>query len=73
MDQKKYALGFLKGRADGFRRRSLTTVHVEAAAKLASRSGVADDEIATLLSGYGLAWDSSSARVMTIGADQRAK
>jgi hypothetical protein len=63
LDQKRYALGFLKGRAEGFRRGLLTIANVEGGAKMAARYGATDGEIAGLLSEYGLAWHGSEARV----------
>ena len=53
MDRTKFGLGFLKGRADSFRRGLLTIAHVEGAASMAARYGVADHDIAAMLIVYG--------------------
>ena len=63
LDQKRYALGFLKGRAEGFRRGLLTIANVEGGAKMAARYGATDGEIGGLLSEYGLEWHGSEACV----------
>jgi hypothetical protein len=57
-DPAKWALSYLKGRADGFRRRRLTSANVLAAIHNAVTLGVAQDEIVVLLNRYGLTWDS---------------
>jgi len=65
MDRRKFGLGFLKGRADSFRRGLLTIAHVEGAANMAARYGVADHDIAAMLIVYGLAWDGRRRAVTT--------
>jgi hypothetical protein len=52
-----WALGYLRGRAEAFRRGRLTLANVQGAARKALSLGASYSDIANLLAAYGLAWD----------------
>ena len=56
-DAPGWALGFLRGRAEGFRRGRLNLAHVRGAVRKALVLGANYSDIATLLAAYGLTWD----------------
>jgi hypothetical protein len=59
----KWALCYLRGRAEAFVRGRLTLGHVLGAARKAITLGVHHDDIATLLADYGLMWDAENHEV----------
>ena len=52
-----WALGYLNGRAEAFRRGRLTGNYVRGAVRKALALGVSRTEVANLLAGYELTWD----------------
>jgi len=54
---RRWALGYLGGRARGFRRGSVSMAAVVGAIKVAQSHGVQDDEISSVLGEFDLSWD----------------
>jgi hypothetical protein len=52
-----WALGYLRGRADAFRRGRLTLASVRGAVRKAQALGANYADIANVLATYGLTWD----------------
>jgi hypothetical protein len=52
-----WALGYLRGRAEAFRRGRLTLEYVRGAVRKALALGVDYSDIANVLAAYGLTWD----------------
>jgi hypothetical protein len=55
--QREWALAYLRGRAEAYRRRKLTSGSLVGAVHMALKRSVALNEIRTLLAQYGLDWD----------------
>ena len=60
----RYGRGFLVGRIDGYRRGTMSLVHVAGAAALAKRCGVEEADITDLLHAFGLQWDAGHQAVI---------
>jgi hypothetical protein len=56
-DPSHWALSYLRGRAESFRRGRLTIGNVLGAARKAVALGVSHADVSTLLAEYGLTWD----------------
>jgi len=52
-----WALGYLRGRAEAFRRGRLTLANVRGAVRKALALGASYADVAALLAGHGLSWD----------------
>jgi Flp pilus assembly protein CpaB len=59
----EWALRYLRGRVDAYRRKRLTLGHVAGAVRLALRSGASMEQVGNQLAAYGLMWDAAAETV----------
>lgn len=65
LTQRQWALGYLRGRAEAYRRRKLTAGDIVGAVQMALKRQVGLAEIRALLADHGLDWDSERLAVRT--------
>jgi hypothetical protein len=68
--QREWALAYLRGRADAYRRGTLTAGNLVGAVHMALKRSISLNDIRTLLDPYGLEWDADRLDVRANAANR---